>query len=67
MAMVPAQELERVRALLMELSIKLQWQWILRRKGWPDQDPLFEKAAEYAGMRTTNYIRFLRHTEPWIS
>ena len=65
--MVPTEEWQRVRALLMELSLKLQWQWVLRRKGWQDQDPLFEKAAEYAGMRTTNYMRVLCHTEPWLS
>ena len=65
--MASPQEVECVRALLAELSIKLQWQWLLRRKGWRDQDPDFEKAAKYAGMRTTMYICHLRHTEPWLS
>ena len=63
--MASSQEIERVRALLMELSLKLQW--VLRRKGWRTQDPVLEKAAEYAGARTTLYIRHLRHTEPWLS
>ena len=39
---------------------------MLRKAGWKSQDPILEKAAEYAGQRTTNYIRTLRRYDPWL-
>ena len=60
-------EVSRISNLLMDLAIMLQKQWILRRVGWRSQDPMLEKAAEYAGKRTTWHIRLLRQCEPWLN
>ena len=59
-------EISRITNLLMDLALMLQKQWILRRAGWRSQDPMLEKAAEYAGKRTTWHIRLLKESEPWL-